>query len=149
MQSLKANHDRGVPTTFALPSSVKKCSCDECLLHKANVAPRNSSPCPKPARALENLCLYIWDDPMNVPSPHGLRHCLFVIDHHTKNMWVQFLKSKDDTCSEQESISGILHMYARYHSSSCVFAHVLKFDSDSVFVATVTRQMCGRLGVGV
>jgi hypothetical protein len=26
---------------------------------------------------------------VNVPSPHGLRYCLFVIDHHTNFMWTR------------------------------------------------------------
>jgi hypothetical protein len=43
----------------------------------------------------------------------------------------------------------IRHLNARYHSSSGVVALVLKFDSDSVFEASVTRQMCARLSVGV
>jgi hypothetical protein len=29
---------------------------------------------------------------VNVPSPHGLRYCLLVIDHRTHYMWVRFLK---------------------------------------------------------
>jgi hypothetical protein len=65
-------------------------------------------------------------------------------------MWVRFLKSKDDTCSELESILlKIRHLHARYHSSSGTFAPILKFDSDSVFQAFVTRHMCTRLGLGV
>jgi hypothetical protein len=43
----------------------------------------------------------------------------------------------------------IPHLDARYHSSSGVVALVLKFDSDSVFEASVTRQVCARLSVGV
>jgi hypothetical protein len=43
MKCLHAHHDHGVPTTPALPGDVKNVSCDSCLLHKANVAPRNSS----------------------------------------------------------------------------------------------------------
>jgi hypothetical protein len=88
-------------------------------------------------------------DPVKVPSPHGLRYCLLVIDHHTNYMWVGFLKSKDDTCPRLESILvEIRHVHARYHSSSCAFAPILKFDSDSIFEATATRFMCGRLGIG-
>jgi hypothetical protein len=65
-------------------------------------------------------------------------------------MWVRFLKSKDDTCSEQESILfEVRHLHARFHSASCAFAPVLKFDFDSVFEAASTRQMCGCLGIGV
>jgi hypothetical protein len=33
----------------------------------------------------------------------------------------------------------IRHVHARHHSHSCAFAPVLKFDSDSVFEAAVTR----------
>jgi hypothetical protein len=40
-------------------------------------------------------------------------------------------------------------MHARYHSSSGTFALELKFDSHSVFEPAVTRQLRGRLGVGV
>jgi hypothetical protein len=89
--------------------------------------------------------------PVSVPPPpHGLRYCLLVIDHHNSYMWVRFLKSKDDTCSELESILlEIRHLHARHHSSTGAFATILKFDSDSAFEAAVTRQMCGRLGVGV
>jgi hypothetical protein len=85
---------------------------------------------------------------VNVPSAHGLRYCLLVIDHHTNFMWVRFLESKDDNCSELESILlEVRHLHARFHSLYGAFALVSKLDSDSVFEAT--RQMCGRLGVGV
>jgi hypothetical protein len=36
-----------------------------------------------------------------------------------------------------------------HYSSSGAFAPILKFDSDSVFKAYVTRHMCVRLGVDV
>jgi hypothetical protein len=66
-------------------------------------------------------------------------------------MWVRSLKSKDDLCSELECIlQEIRHLHARHHSSSSTFApHVIRFDSYSVFVAYVTRQMCARMGVSV
>jgi hypothetical protein len=55
--------------------------------------------------------------PINVPSPHSLRYFLLVIDHHTNYMWVRFLKSKDDACSELETILlNIKHLHARHHS---------------------------------
>jgi hypothetical protein len=58
-------------------------------------------------------------------------------------MWVRILKSKDDACSELENILlDIKHMHARYHSQSGAFAPIIKFDSDSVFEAATTRQMC-------
>jgi hypothetical protein len=41
---------------------------------------------------------------MIVPSSHGLRYCLLVIDHHTHYMWVRFLKTKNDACYELETI---------------------------------------------
>jgi hypothetical protein len=50
-----------------------------------------------------NMSSDTWG-PVSVPFPHGLRVCLFVLDHHTNYMWVRFLKSKDDACSELESI---------------------------------------------
>jgi hypothetical protein len=75
---------------------------------------------------------------------------LLVIDHHTNYMWVRFLKSKDDACSELEPILlDIKHLHARHHSQSGAFAPVLKFDSDSMFEDAVTRRMCAQLGVGV
>jgi hypothetical protein len=65
-------------------------------------------------------------------------------------MWVRFLKSKDDACAELETILlDIKYLHARHHSQSGAFAPVIKFDSDSVFEANVTRQMYARLGVGV
>jgi hypothetical protein len=75
---------------------------------------------------------------------------LLVIDHHTNYMWVRFLKSKDDACSELETILlDIRHLHARHHSQSGAFALVLKFESDYVFEAAITRQMCAHLGDGV
>jgi hypothetical protein len=41
------------------------------------------------------------------------------------------------------------HLHARHHSQSGAFARVIKFDSDYVFEAAPTRQMCARMGVGV
>jgi hypothetical protein len=141
MQSLQAQHTHGVPTSLALAISVKNVSCDSCLLHKATVAPRNTAACAKHSRPLLNPSSDLWG-PINVPSPHGFRYCLLVIDHHTHYMWVRFLKSKDDACSELETILlDIKHLHARHHSQSGAFAPVLKFDSDSVFEIAVTRQM--------
>jgi hypothetical protein len=75
---------------------------------------------------------------------------LFVIDHHTNNMWVRFLTSNDDACSELETILlDIKHLHGRHHSQTGAFAPVPKFDSDHVFEALVTRRMCAHLGVGV
>jgi hypothetical protein len=75
---------------------------------------------------------------------------MLVIDHHTHYMWVRFLKSKDDACLELETILlDIKHLHARHHSQWGAFAPVIKFDSDFVFEAAVTRHMCARLGVGV
>jgi hypothetical protein len=66
-------------------------------------------------------------------------------------MWVRFLKSKDDACSELITILlDIKHLHARHHSQSGAFALlVIKFDSDFVFEAAITRQMCAQVGVGV
>jgi hypothetical protein len=82
MQSIEAQHGHGIPMTPVLLGSVTSVSCDSYLLHKASNAPRNSSACPKPTRYLMNLSSYIRG-PVNVPSPHGLRYCLLVIDNHT------------------------------------------------------------------
>jgi hypothetical protein len=115
-QSLHAHHTHGIPTSPALANYVKSVSCDSCLLHKATDAPPNTNACAKPFRPLLNLSFDLWG-PVNVPSPHGLRYCLLVIDHHTHYMWVRFLKTKDDACSEQETIMmEIQHLHARHHS---------------------------------
>jgi hypothetical protein len=95
MQSLHAQHTYGIPTSPALPSSLRNVSCDACLLNKASAAPRNKLACSKPPRPHINMSSGIWGH-VNVPSPHGMRCCLLVIDHHTNYMWVGFLKSKDD-----------------------------------------------------
>jgi hypothetical protein len=68
MQSLQAQHTHGVPTSPSLAYSVNNVSCDSCLLHKATVAPRNTTPCTKPPRPLLNLSSDIWG-PVNVPFP--------------------------------------------------------------------------------
>jgi hypothetical protein len=149
MQSLHAQYAYGVPTSLALHGSIKNVFCDSFLLNKANATPRNTLACAKPPRPLMNLSSDIWGH-VNVPSPHGLRYCLSVIDHHTDCMWVRFRKSKDDTCNKLESILlEIRHIHARHHSAFGAFAPVLKFDLDSVFEATGTRQMCGRLGAEI
>jgi hypothetical protein len=122
MQSLHAQHKHGVPTSHALASSVKYASCDSCLLHKATASPRNTVACAKPSRPLLNMSSDLWG-PVNVPFPHGLRYCLLVIDHHTHYMWVRFLKSKDDVCSELETtLLDIKHLHARHNSQSGAFA---------------------------
>jgi hypothetical protein len=75
---------------------------------------------------------------------------MLVIDHHTHYMWVRFLKSIVDTCSELENIvMELRHLHARHHSQSGAFAPVIKFNSDSIFEAAPTRQVCARMGVGV
>jgi hypothetical protein len=65
-------------------------------------------------------------------------------------MWVRFLKSKDDACSELEAILlDIKHLHVRHHFQSGAFAPIIKFDSDYVFEVAATIQMCAHLGVGV
>jgi hypothetical protein len=116
MQSMQAQYTHGVPTSLTLTNCVKNVSWDSCMLHKANVAPRNTAAYAKPSRSLLNLSFDLWGH-VNVPSPHGLRHCMLVIDHHTHYMWVRFLKSKDDAYSELETIlMDIKHLHARHHS---------------------------------
>jgi hypothetical protein len=102
MQGLQALHTHGVPTSPTLAIFVKHVYCDSCLLHKATNAPRNSTACAKPSRPLLNLSSDLWG-PVDVPTPHGLRNCMLVIDHHIRYMWVRFLKSKDDACSKLET----------------------------------------------
>jgi hypothetical protein len=85
MQSLHAHHTHGVPTCPALANFVTNVSCDSCLLHKATVAARNITPCTKPSRPLLNFSYEIRGT-VNVPSPHGLRYCLLVIDHRSHYM---------------------------------------------------------------
>jgi hypothetical protein len=149
MQSHEAQHNHGVPSIPALPGSVKTVTCTFLLLHKASDAPLNPYACQEPTRPLTNLSSDTWG-PVNVPSPHGLRYCLLVIDHHTNYMWVRFLRSKDDACPQFESILlEIRHVHARHHSCSRAFAPILKFDSDSVFEATAIRLMCGWFDVCV
>jgi hypothetical protein len=149
MQSLHAQHTHGVPARPALASSLKNVSCDSCPLHKAIASPRNTTAYARPSRPLLNMSFDPWGL-LNVPSPHGLRHCLLVTDHHTHDMWVRFLKTKDDACTERETIMlDIRHLHARHHSHSGAFALVVKFDSDCVFEGAVTREMRARLGVSV
>jgi hypothetical protein len=149
MQSQNAQPTHGVPTSPTLASYVRNVSCDSCLLHKAIHAPRNTNVCAIASRLLLNLSFYLWDL-VNVPSPHGLRHCLLVIDHHIHYMWVRFLEFKDAACSELETILlEMNNLHARHHSQSSAFAPVLKFDSDSAFEADVTRRICASLRVGV
>jgi hypothetical protein len=53
-------------------------------------------------------------------------------------------------CTELENILlEVRHLHARHYFQSGAFAPVIKFDSDSVFEAAPTRQMCARMGVGV
>jgi hypothetical protein len=88
--------------------------------------------------------------PNECTPPHCLRYCPLVIDHHTNYMGVRVLISKDDTCSDLESmLLEIRHLHTWYHSSYGTFAHVLSFDSHSAFEAALSRQICGRLGVEV
>jgi hypothetical protein len=75
---------------------------------------------------------------------------VLVIEHHTNYVWVRFLRSTDDTCPQLESILlEIRYVHALHHSSSFAFVQILKFDSESVFEATATGRMSGRLGIGV
>jgi hypothetical protein len=56
---------------------------------------------------------------------------------------------KNNFAELESTLLEIRHLHARHHSSSGTFAHVIKFDSDYVFEANVTSQMCARMGVGV
>jgi hypothetical protein len=119
------------------------------FIEQISDAHRNSYTCAKPSRPIMNLSSVTWGH-VNVPSPHGLRYCMLVIDHRTSFTWARFFKIKDDICAELEAIMlEICHMYAWFHSAYDAFAPLLNFDSDSVFMACTTRLMCSRLGVGV
>jgi hypothetical protein len=60
------------------------------------------------------------------------------------------LQSKEDTCTNLERILlELRHLHARHHSQFGAFAPIIKFESNFVFEATKTRQMCARMGVGV
>ena len=146
MQSLQAQHSHNTVSVPVMPSSVKDLACESCNLNKATSAPKNRTASQKPAAPLQHMSCDLWG-PVSVPSPYGLRYCLLVIDHHTNFMWVRFLKSKDETCAQLETILlDARHTHARYHSHLHAFAPFLKFDSDSVFEAANTQLMCARLG---
>jgi transposase InsO family protein len=131
-----------------MKSIVKNLLCDSCLLHNAHAAPRNKATCTKPMSSLIHMSCDIWGH-VNVPSPHGLRYCLLVIDHHTHYMWVRFLKSKDETCASLEAILlELKHTHAKHHAPSTVFAPIIKFDNDMVLESADTQRMCAQVGVG-
>jgi hypothetical protein len=54
MQGLHAQHTHGVPTSPTLANS-EKINCDSCLLHRATLAPRNTTACATPSRPLLNM----------------------------------------------------------------------------------------------
>jgi hypothetical protein len=146
MQSLHAQHSHNTPSVPVMPSYMIDLSCESCNLNKATSAPQNRNASHKPAAPLQYFSCDMWG-PVHVPSPYGLRYCLLVIDHHTNFMWVRFLKSKDETCSQLEIIlMDARQTHARYHSEAHALAPFLKFDSDFVFEAANTQLMCTRLG---
>jgi hypothetical protein len=94
MQGLEAQHNNGVAAVPHLGPGVRNISCNSCLLHKAQSAVRNKSPSVKLVSPLLQLSCDLWG-PVNVPSPHGMRYCILVIDHHSHFMWVKFMRTKD------------------------------------------------------
>jgi hypothetical protein len=86
---------------------------------------------------------------VDVPSPHGLRYCLLVIDHHTHIIWVHLLKSKDETYVHLDAILlEFKDIHATHIAPSFIFWPTKKFDSDSVFEAADTQRICAQLSVG-
>jgi hypothetical protein len=84
-----------------------------------------------------------------VPSPHGLRYCILVIDHHSHFIWVKFTETKDESCGLLEAVLlEIKHLHAKHHATTSAFAPILDFDSDTVFDTAETLHLCARLGVG-
>jgi hypothetical protein len=125
MQGLEAQHANGVETVPQLGPGVRHISCDSRLLHNAQSAVKNSSRCDKPAPPLMHGSCDLWG-PVSIPSPHGLRYCIFVIDYHTHFMWVRFMKTKDESCALLESILlEIKHLHAKHHAHTSALAHVL------------------------
>jgi hypothetical protein len=146
MQSLQAQHSHDTVSVPVMPSSVNDLSFESCSLSKAASAPQNRKASMNPAAPLQHLSCDLWGH-VSVPSPYGVRYSPLVIDHHTNFMWVRFLKSKDETCANLETIlQDARHTHARFHSHHQAFAPFLKFDSDSVFEAANTQLMCTRLG---
>jgi hypothetical protein len=146
MQSLQAQHSNNATSVPSMPSLVIDLSYESCQLNKATSAPRNRTASQKFAAPLEKFSCDLWGH-VHVPSPHGLRYCLLVIDHHTNFVWVRFLKSKNETCSQLETVLlDVRNTHAKYHSHLHAFAPFKKFDSDSVFEASDTQLMCSRLG---
>jgi hypothetical protein len=146
MQSLQAKQSHNTPSVPAMPSYVIDLSSQSCNLNKATSAPQNRKASHKPAAPLQHFSCDLWG-PVHVPSTYGVRYCLLVIDHHTNFMWVRFLKSKDETCSQGETIlMNARHTHARNHSEAHALVPFIKFDSDFVFKTSGTQLMCIRLG---
>jgi hypothetical protein len=63
-------------------------------------------------------------------------------------MWVLFIETKDETCSQLEIIvlnaKNIRH--ARFHTAYGASAPVTMFDSDAVFEAASTQSICAQCG---
>jgi hypothetical protein len=109
-------------------------------------APRNRTVYEKPSAPLQQQSCDMGG-PINVPSPHGLRYCLLVIDHHTKNMWDRILKSKDEKCSILETFMlDSRNIHAKCHSQLHACAPFIKFDSDNMLDTCDTHLMCTQLG---
>jgi hypothetical protein len=66
MQGLEAQHANGVETVLHLGPGVRHISCDSCLLHKAQSAVKNTSPCDKPASPLMQMSCDLWG-PVSIP----------------------------------------------------------------------------------
>jgi hypothetical protein len=93
----------------------------------------------------------IWGQ-VNAPSPYGLCLCLLVIDNLTNYMWgwfwsrkmTRFRNSNPSSRKSTTCMHGIiilsLPLLMLWNSTQTRF---------STFHTYVTRQMCGRLGVGV
>jgi hypothetical protein len=59
------------------------------------------------------------------------------------------MKTKDESRALLESILlEMKHLHAKHHAHTSAFAHVLKFDSYTVFEAAETQSMCAKLIVG-
>jgi hypothetical protein len=137
MHSLKAQHKHNTLSVLSMPTYVNDLSCDSCNLNKACSAPRNRTASQKHA-TVPQIFSPDLRGPFHVPSPYGMRYCLMVVDHHADFMWARFMKSKDETFSQLETILPD----ARCHAQLGALAPFTNFDSDSIFESAERQLMC-------
>lgn len=113
-------------TTFPYVTMNKTSVCDACHFAKQNKLPYSASQTVTD-QPFQLLHMDIWG-PLSVPSSHGHKYFLTVVDDYTRHTWIFLMKLKSETRALVENF--ILFVKNQFNSSF----KTIRSDNDAKFI---------------